>query len=52
MPRYKYIKDGTTIWVDRSVVEKLKKLRKPGEPLGETLRRILEKCLGVRVREY
>jgi hypothetical protein len=52
MPRYKYIKDGTTVWVDRSVVEKLRKLRRPGEPLGETLRRILEKCVGVRVREY
>jgi hypothetical protein len=49
MMRRKYIKDGTTIKVDRSVAQKLKELRRSkGEPLGEVVRRVLEEYLRMR----
>jgi len=40
--RHRYIKQPTTIVIDKGVVEELKKLKlHRGEPLGEVVRRIL-----------
>jgi predicted CopG family antitoxin len=51
MTRHKYIRNLTTVSVDREVVEQLKKLRKhKGEPLGEVIRRLVKEHL-TRVRE-
>mgnify|MGYP000700283462 CR=1 FL=1 len=46
MPRHRYIRDPTTITVDREVAEALKKLRRrQGEPLSEVVRRLLEEYM-------
>jgi len=43
MGRHRYLKNMTTIAVDKDVVQALKRLRRrPGEPLGEVVRRLLE----------
>jgi hypothetical protein len=47
--RIRYIRDPTTITVDREVLEALKKLRRyRGEPVGEVVRRILKEYLRLR----
>jgi len=49
MARHKYIKDRTTITVDREVLEELKKLRRHrGEPVGEVVKRVLREYLRSR----
>jgi len=49
MARPRYIRDRTTITVDREVLEQLKKLRRSrGEPVGEVVRRILREYLKLR----
>lgn len=49
MGRIRYIRDPTTITVDREVLEALKKLRRyRGEPVGEVVRRILKEYLRLR----
>jgi len=49
MARPKYIRDRTTITVDREVLEQLKSLRRhAGEPVGEVVRRILKEYLRLR----
>jgi len=43
MGRHRYLKNMTTIAVDRDVAQTLKRLRRrPGEPIGEVVRRLLE----------
>jgi len=47
--RIRYIRDPTTITVDREVLETLKKLKqRPAEPVGEVVRRILREYLRLR----
>jgi predicted CopG family antitoxin len=43
MGRHRYLKNMTTIAVDRDVAQTLKRLRRrPGEPIGEVVRRLVE----------
>jgi predicted CopG family antitoxin len=43
MPRIKYIQKRTTVTVDVSVLEELKKLRaREGEPLNNVIKRLIE----------
>jgi hypothetical protein len=49
MPRHRYIRNPTTLTLDRDTVEILRKLRRGrGEPLGEVVRRILAEYIRSR----